>query len=173
MEGLSTQELSAIQMNIVTRQIVDVFHQHAKAESPDFWARRHIHGLSPVYLNEFGVSDEATLIKNFKTWLQGKDVLVMYANDPKKESTSLNLPVKDMGLPQWSERAFLPYHQTALDYKKNFIPILNKRCCQEAHASFSNYRMKKQNKTEQAKFDHGFHCSLYDAYELYLCYVTG
>ena len=172
MEGDTIQELSAIPMNVKTRQIVDVYHRHAKSDNCDFWSRLHVHGLSKLYLDKFGLPSEDALVQDFRKWLAGKDVLAMYANNPQKEKASLKLPIKDMGLPRWSERGFLSYHQTALCFERNFIPILDKRCCKDVHSSFSNYPMKKHSKTELAKHEFGFHCSLYDCYEMYLCYVS-
>ena len=173
MEGSSIQELSAIHMNALTRQIVDVYHAHAVcACACDTWARCHIHGLQPSFLNHHGFPSEAALIYDFKDWLRGRDVLAMYANDPKKESTALNLPIKDMDIPPWRERIYQPYHQMALTFKRDFVPILNKRCCSEAHSAFTGYPLKRVTETEIAKRDYGFHCSLYDAYELYLCYIA-
>lgn len=172
MEGTSIQEVSAIQMNALTRQIVDVYHAHAMADNPDDWARRHVHGLKKTFLQERGFPNEECVIRDFKRWLRGKDVLVMYANGPAKESMALNLPIKDMNMPPWASRVFQSYHQVALTFKTQFVPILNKRCCAEAHADFKKYPLMRLNPTEIAKRDFGFHCSLYDAYELYLCYIT-
>ena len=172
MEGSSVQELSAIHMNALTRQIVDVYHAHAKSYNHDSWARLHIHGLNTTFLQQRGFPNEEALINDFKDWMRGKDVLAMYANDPAKESSALNMPIRDMGIPPWAERVYQPYHQIALTHKQEFIPILDKRCCAEAHAAFSKYPMKRLSETEIAKRDYGYHCSLYDAYELYLCYIT-
>ena len=172
MEGESTQELSAIQMNAMTRQIVDVYHAHAVPDNPDSWSSRHIHGLNKTFLQRHGFPNEQTLIRDFKRWLRSKDVLSMYANNPSKEMSALNLIINDMDLPRWSERVCQPYHQLALTFKTEFIPILDTRCCEQAHSDFVKYPMKKLNETEIAKRDFGFHCSLYDAYELYLCYIT-
>ena len=173
MEGSSVQELSAIQMNAVTHQIVDVYHEHAKSPcSCDSWARLHIHGLQPSFLHQHGFSNEDALVLHFKAWLQDKNVLAMYANDPAKESSMLNMMIKNMNIPTWSERVYQPYHQMALSFKRDFVPILDKRCCPNAHSAFKGYSMKRQSETELAKKDYGFHCSLYDAYELYLCYIT-
>ena len=172
MEGDSLQELSAIQMNALTRQIVDVYHAHAKPCSSDSWSRSHIHGLNPQFLHRYGFHCEETLILDFKKWLRGKDVLAMYANDPYKESDILKLSIKDMNMPRWAERVYKPYHEIAVTYKNDFIPILDKRCCAEAHSSFVKYPMRKRSETEIAKRDFGFHCSLYDTYEMYLCYIA-
>ena len=171
MEGASVQELSAIQMNAFTRQIVDVYHAYARSYHPDSWSRSHIHGLNMTFLQNHGFASEEALLHDFKTWLRGKNVLAMYANDPSKESSVLNLPIKDMCMPPWAERIYQPYHQMSLTFKREFIPILDKRCCAEAHCSFIKYPLKRVTETEIAKRDYGFHCSLYDAYELYLCYI--
>lgn len=172
MEGDSIQELSAIEMNALTREIVDVYHAYAKPEDGDVYARRHIHGLSVLYLKTHGFLSEKDLIADFKKWLRGKDVLVMYANDPTKEKSALNLIIRDMNLPVWKERASMFVHQTALAFKKNSVPVLNKTCPKQAHGAFVGFPICKNSATELAKRNHGYHCSLYDAFELYLHYVT-
>ena len=172
MEGSPVQELSAIQMNAWTKQIVDVYHAHAFSHQTDLWARLHIHGLNLHFLKSHGFRDEETLIQDFKRWLVGKNVVNLYANNPVKESEVLNMPITDIGLPPWADRIYQPYHQMALTYKREYVPILDKRCCFEAHAAFTHYNMKRLNETEIAKRGHGFHCSLYDAYELYLSYIS-
>ena len=172
MEGTSIQELSAIQMNALTRQIVDVYHAHAVPDNPDTWSSHHIHGLNTSFLRSHGFPNETTLIRDFKEWLRSKDVLAVYANNPTKEMLALNIFIKDMDLPRWADRVCQPYHQMALTFKKELVPILDTRCCAQAHSAFIKYPMKRLNETEIAKRDYGFHCSLYDAYELYLCYVT-
>ena len=159
-------------MNALTRQIVDVYHAHADTTHSDTWARYHVHGLNPLYLRDHGFPSEHALIQDFKMWLRGKDVLAIYANDPRKEAAILNLPIKDLELPRWADRVFQPYHQLALTFKRDFVPILDKRCSADAHSAFRKYPMRKLNETELAKRDFGVHCSLYDVYELYLAYVT-
>ena len=134
MEGTPTQEISAIHMNALTRQIVDVYHGHAHSCHDDSWARLHIHGLNTRFLERHGFPDEGALVRNFKDWLRPKDVLSMYANDAKKESNLLDMVIDDLKLPPWSERVYQAYHQMAITYKQDFIPILDKRCCPEAHA---------------------------------------
>ena len=172
MEGESIQELSAIEMNALTRQIVNVYHAYANTEDPDFYSRRHIHGLSSQFLNIHGFPNESALIDDFKKWLRGKDVLAMYANAPSKEQTALNLPIIDMDLPIWKERISMFVHQTAIAFKKNSVPILNKYCPKHAHDSYVGYPVFRNSPTDLAKRSHGYHCSLYDSYELYLHYVT-
>lgn len=170
-EGQTAEELSAIEMNINSRQIVDVYHAYAQSHDSDDWARRHIHGLSPSFLKSHGFPNEAALINNFKQWLRGKDILVMYANDPQKEKSLLNLPIRDMGLPRWADRVSLLSHQTALAFKRKSIPIFNKSCSPDAHLDFTFYPVFRHTATELAKKQYQFHCSLYDTYALYLHYV--
>ena len=57
MEGEPTQELSAIQMNIMNRQIVDVYHAHAHLQGRDEWSKLHIHGLNENFLKAKALID--------------------------------------------------------------------------------------------------------------------
>ena len=151
---------------------MDVFHAHAYSCFADAYARRHIHGLSHKFLAGHGFSSEVKLIDHFRQWLSNKNVVGIYANDPVKEIATFNMSIENLPLHPWAERIFQPYHQTAIVYKDSFIPILDKRCCSQAHSAYTRYRMKRLSPTEIAKRDHGFHCSLYDAYELYLFYIS-
>ena len=169
-EGQPSQELSAIVMSVESRQIVDVYHKYAQSNEPDDWARQHVHGLNPSFLQSHGFADEAALVSDFKKWLRGRDILVMYANAPHKEKTVLNLPVLDMGLPCWERRTSLLSHQTALAFKRNSMPILSTTCCADAHRNFKFYPSIRNSPMELAKQDFGHHCSLYDVYALYLHY---
>ena len=171
MEGYSVQELSAIQMNAGSRQIVDVYHAHAKSQTVDTWPRRHIHGLNNHFLHRYGYPNEDCLLQNFRSWLCGKNVLVILTNNPRKEGLTPTLNIKDISLPPWSERVSHPSHQVARRFKNEFIPILDKRCCAEAHSAFEGYPLFNMNETEIVKRNYGFHCSLYSAYEMYLCYI--
>ena len=171
-EGESIQELSAIQISAMTRQILDVYHAHAAPDNSDDWSRHHIHGLNINFLKLTGFPSEDELIKNFRQWLAGKNILTMYGNDPRKERTALNLTIHHMDRPVWTDRVQTSCYQTALAFKKNFVPILNKRCCHTAHSYYWCYPIQRNSQTEFAKSAHGFHCSLYDCFELYLDYVT-
>ena len=172
MEGSPSQEISAIHMNALTKQIVDVYHAHANTYEDDSWARRYIHGLNMSFLERHGFRDEIALITNFKDWLSSKNIMSIYANDPTKEAKLLNINISDIRLPPWAKRVYQSYHQMANDFKRDFVPIMDKRCCPKAHNMYQRYPIKRLSATEIAKREHGFHCSLYDAYELYLYYVT-
>ena len=166
------QELSAIEMNYSTREIVDVFHGHAYTDDGDTFSRNHVHGLSQSFLFDKGCSTLEELIADFKQWLSGKNYLTIFGHNPQTEMQMLCLNIADIGLPPWSLRKDEAYHEVALKFKKLNIPINRVRCPKEAHAWFHGpCYMKNKTDGELAKARHGYHCSLYDAYELYLCYV--
>ena len=73
--GETIQELCGIQMNVITRQIVDVHHAHAVRHSHDNWAYDHIHGLALHFFRQHGLSCEAALIYKFKQWLRWTQTL--------------------------------------------------------------------------------------------------
>ena len=171
MEGEPTQELSAIAMNVKSRIIEDIYHGYAQSQQhEDRWSRRHVHGLCPNYLAENGFLNEDFLVSDFLDWLQRKDIVTIFANDPSREIRVLNLPVSNIGLPCWSARTSLTSHQTVLAYKRNRLPIGNTVCPSVAHSAFQYVPSFKNSATEIAKQDYGEHCSLYDAFGLYLFY---
>lgn len=165
------QELSAIEVNYTTREIVDVFHGHAYTDIGDTFSRNHVHGLSQTFLFEKGFSSLQELISSFKYWLSGKNYLTIFGHSPHTEIQALSLNIADIGLPPWSVRKDEAYHEVALKFKKLNIPINRVRCPKEAHTWFHGPCPKSHADGELAKARHGYHCSLYDAYELYLCYV--
>ena len=159
-------------MDYDTREIIDVFHGYAYCRESDTFARRHIHGLNTDFLSRKGYENTESLRQAFKHWTNDKNCILFYGNNPAKEINELKLSVADIGLDQWTFRIDKPYHRVALHFKKHNIPILSKRCCTEAHSSFINTYVRPCNKTDLAKERSGYHCSLYDCYEMYLCYVT-
>ena len=169
-EGEPAQELSAICMSANTRKIFSVYHGYAYSNTDD-WSRRHVHGLNPTFLKENGFSDETTLVADFKRWIRGKDVLVIFANNPMREIEVLKLPVKDIGLPQWTERVEFISHQTALAYKRKRVPVFNTVCKAGAHSKYQSFPVYRNSVPELIKKDFGHHCSLYDVFSLYLHYV--
>ena len=175
-EGEPTQELSAIVMSVADRHIVDIYHAHAQTTCPDDWARRHVHGLNKLYLEQHGFSNEEALIADFRKWLRGRDVLCMYANNPIKErSLFKNLVIYDIQFPRWQERVSLASHQTAYHFKRLSTPITSltgfKSCSKDTHDEFKFVPTPRESPTELAKRDFGYHCALYDCYALYLFYV--
>ena len=168
------QELSALEMDGYSLEVIDVFHEHAFCEEirQDWYARKHIHGLSPAYLKANGHASPSKLIQSFQNWLAKKNYKkTLYANNPTSECAMLELEINDIDLERWAVRADKLYHKKAHDFKVNFSPIYAKRCSREAHSSFQSVIVKRPNNpSDLARHAHGFHCSLYDVYELYLFY---
>ena len=159
-------------MNAETREIVDVFHAHAYTTELDFFARRHIHGLDRSFLKKSGYENADKLIDAFHEWLSGKHYIMMFANDPGREIRDLRLYITDIGLDNWQVRSQRGYHEIAYYYKKHNIPICQKRCSKEAHSSYHSTYVRKFNASDAARKRHGYHCALYDCYELYLFYIS-
>lgn len=171
-EGWPIQELSALAMDRNTHEVVDVFHGHAYTEEEDSFARRHIHGLNRDFLINKGFHHHSQLINSFKEWLRNKNYLIIYGNAPSSEMAALEIEVSDIYMDKWAERVKQPYHQVALRFKNLFIPICGKSCCKQAHSSFQYIIVRRpNNESDIARRQHGFHCSLYDVYELYLFYI--
>ena len=166
------QELSAIEMDFYTREIIDVFHEYAHTEETDEFSRGHIHGLSKDFLLRQGYDETHKLVKAFQDWLHEKKHFLLYGNNPQQEIHDLHLTISDIGIDSWLVREHKPYHIISYTFKKHFIPILSKYCCAEAHSAFRASFVRVNNATDLAKEKHSFHCSLYDCYELYLFYVT-
>lgn len=171
-EGTPMQELSALEMDFNTREIVDAFHAHAYSPEPDAYARNHIHGLSFDFLRKHGYPKPYQMIDAFKTWLRGKNYLLIYGNNPTKEVKDLKLNISDIDLDKWAVRTHRPYHKISFLFKKFNIPISSKRCYDEAHSAYKNVIVRPHNMSDIAKRAHGHHCSLYDCYEMYLCYIS-
>ena len=172
-EGSPTQELSAIEMDFQTREIVDVFHGYAFINViTDSFARRHIHGLNTDFLFRKGYENTNILVDALKDWIRAKKHYMCYGNNPAKEIDELGLYLVDIGLHQWIYRIEKPYQQVAFHFKRHNIPILSKRCCAEAHSSYQKAYVRPFSKTDAAKERYGYHCSLYDCLAMYLCYVT-
>lgn len=170
-EGSPTQELSAIEMDYETREIVDVFHGYAFTTKDDLYARKHVHGLNVDFLKRVGYENSSQLIETFHCWLRNKPFIILYGNNPHSEIKELQLFISDLVLDQWSIRAYKAYHEVAYCYKKHNIPICSRRCCEEAHSMYHSAIVRPFNVSDAAKERHGHHCSLYDCFELYLFYI--
>ena len=171
-EGLPIQEVSAIEVDIETRKIVDVYHQFARVDwTEDYYSRCYVHGLDTVFLANNGFRCEDHLLKDLKKWLQRKSFRYIYCNDARREGMLLEpYFVEDLPLPPWVTRIREPYHVIANMHKKLNIPIRDTSCVEGAHKSFQLLQRRDPSGTEKAKAEHGHHCALYDAYELYLYY---
>ena len=172
-EGEPAQELSGIAMDNETYEIISVFHHHAACDPTlDNWSRRNIHGLNVKCLSDYGLENEECLAIAFQRWLKTFDVKCMYANDPCKERRLLkNDRIVDALLPRWEDRVNTPYHAVASRFKELCIPINNVRCTSFIHNARACSVSRHLNRTQTLKLLHGYHCSLYDSYELYLQYI--
>ena len=175
-EGQPIQEFTALYVDSDSHDIVDVFHQYVRSTDdrydPDWWARRHVHGLNRDYLALHGLRDEQTLLCAFRRWLTTHPYDELLAHAPHKERQFLQLPVRDVSLPPWKERAHLLSHRIALSLKRGAIPINCVTC--SAHTSFVDWRPRRPytlSAKDVIKRDFAFHCSLYDCIEMYLFYL--
>ena len=159
-------------MNFKSKEIVDVFHGHAFTTELDSFSRRHVHGLNPVLLKKTGYENTYKLLKAFHSWRKNKQSVIVYGNNPTKESKELRLYMTDIGLDIWMMRDVKPYHEMALTFKKHSISICGKKCSKAMHSKFENAIVRPYNMGDTAKERHGYHCSLYDCYELYLFHVS-
>ena len=174
MEGAAVEEMAAIQIDAGTMQIVDVFHAFAKSTREDDWARKYCHGLNKKFLMdnaEYENSEE--LVKGFRKWLRGKNVLEYFANDPRTENLWLpGIEVADLHLPRWAKRDYMAPHVMALKFKQQWAAVGNRKCCAEAHSSFWKVPSYRQNDAkEKALKRWGVHCALYDCLEAYFFYM--
>ena len=155
------------------KNIIAVYHKYAMCPPfADAWARLHLHGLNVSYLAKHGLKDEATLLCDFKRWLDQFEVVTMYANNPTRELEKLDLSIVDIGLPPWAERVHHSYHKTPQDHKWTSRPFCHITCNNHVHSDYV-YRSYHDCRTytQKVKAAHGFHCSLADVHELYLYYL--
>ena len=182
-EGVPTQELSAILLSVEDSHIVDIYHEHAQVNlpyDPDRWSRHHVHGLNRDFLKSNGFQNEEALINHFKSWLEGKKIKEIYANDPLKENKmfieDLGIgPITDVEYPPWKKRVHLLSHKTAFRYKESALPITSLKsyvsCTKYVHNEFLYIPTPHQTLTQIAKRNFGYHCSLYDAFSLCLNFL--
>lgn len=173
-EGAFVEELAAIAVHSESLQIVDVFHEFAKPQAVDDWCRKHCHGLNTKWLQQHAKYENQTqLAQAFRQWLRGRNVLSILANQPAKERLLFggDIFVHDLCFPMWSLRELRASHLMTFLFKRAFIPVLNKRCCAEAHSSFTHVPIYRNTTSELAKKRWGLHCALYDCLEAYLFYI--
>ena len=176
MEGTPVQELSAVAMDMSDKVAIDIYHKYAYCPPhKDKWARRHIHGLDPFLLKEYGFRCEDELLEDFRKWLsQFPNINTMYANNPTKEKSYLKMDIKDIGLPVWSERVKHRYHKIPNALKEDNDCIfmqLGVYCHLDIHSKFCYSPPPLTDSANHlAKANSSFHCSLCDVSELYLYY---
>ena len=170
-EGIPTQEFCAIVVDIVNLAILDVYHKFAYA-SGDVWSRRNIHGLNTDYLHQFGFSNAHLLVNDFRKFVSNYKVVKVFENCPNSMSYDFFHNIEDLRLPEWTIRIEESYHIIANRLKEIEYRICGVNCNSNIHSSYKPYlnfnRCRKMS--TRAKLQHGFHCALYDAYELYFYY---
>ena len=171
MEGSPTQELSAIEIDAKSKIINDIFHEYGDYSPSDYFARKHVHGLSEDFLTKHSIGPESKLIQAFLTWVRPKRIKAIYANNPGKESTVLGIPIQNFSLHNWVDRQHQSYHQMSLKLKSNGYPIFQQFVCPKAaHNMYVCPPVHKNPEIAYVKQKHGYHCSLYDVMELYLAF---
>ena len=169
-EGTPIQEWSAIVVEEKSSLIRDIFHGYVRYPfvcDEDYFARKYIHGLRVKDLACVGFSDVNVLLTEFRHWLRPYASCPMYAHAPAKESQFLSCVLQDVCLPPWKERVKTVSHSTAKAMKLNQVPICNITCTMHDPVYYKSHR-QYPNETDLAKAAFGYHCSLYDCYEIFL-----
>lgn len=130
-----------------------------------------MHGLNEEWLRLNGMKYAKSLKALFKVWLKHTNYIALYANNPLTECQQFTLKIHDLSLPPWVERANKPYHIMAQKFKELNIPICGISCDPIAHSKYIRPPLCRNRARYLAKFSHHHHCSLYDCYELYLCFL--
>ena len=170
-EGNPIQELSAVA--VLEKTILSTYHKYAYCTPTcDLWSRYHVHGLDPSYLLMVGFSDEQTLVKDFKRWLQQFSCVKLYAKDPNRAQMFLSMSVNDIALPSWTERHKRYYHHAALRAKLSEHPFCHLVCKRKNHKYFHVKSISGcTTHLEKVKVAYCYHCSWYDVYEMYLFHL--
>lgn len=159
-------------MNAATHVMMDVFHGYAQTDEDDSFARKYVHGLNKNYLSLFGYASETELLNAFKSWLNSKSYIALFANGAERESKLLNMAVCEFSLAPWVERQNCPSHKIAIRYKQLWLPVCQRVCSLYAHSSYVSPPPNSSNALSTlAKDRHGYHCALYDCVELYFQHI--
>lgn len=174
-EGIPTQELCAIAVDICDLTIIDIYHKFAYA-SGDTWSRRNIHGINTDVTYHFAFRNERKLQNDFENWKSNYNIIKVFENSPNEMTHHFFDNVIDLKLPPWEDRVNQRYHLMANRLKDgNAVidaTICPTKCSSHIHSLYKPYKTLRRckNLSERLKLQHGFHCSLYDAFELYLFY---
>lgn len=137
---------------------------------------RHCHCIDATTLDFLGYGEQICQ-DNFLLWLKSLNfetiTIVGHGDDVSKENLQKWLPqlqnlthlsYVQIKLPNWIERKYEPYHQST---------YIMKSVSQLEKCSYSNHSLTLKpsycfyyNATKVAKFVYGFHCALFDCYEL-------
>lgn len=177
-EGCPCQELAAICVDLVSGSIKDVYLKWAKPPSKDddWYSRKHIHGLSLNFLENYGLENEEALVADFNSWRQKFIIDEMFAHAPDKENILLNCRITDVAIPPWAKRRTEWYHRHAL-CMKIFNLSIKGTCCSRMriHSAYEGWkpsrnrgRTRDDNPGDMARQEYGHHCALYDCVSILL-----
>ena len=168
-EGTPVQELAAILVDTITMSIKDTFLQWAFPEvDTDWYARKHVHGLSRSFLRHHGLENEKKLLESFHAWRNQYTINEIFAHAPVKEEILLNLKITDACLLPWAERDTTPAHRIALRMK-NDACALNGIVCEmwRVHNEYKGWP-RLCGKGDYARSSFGPHCAWFDSIEVML-----
>ena len=97
------QELAAIEMDVESKRITDVFHVFANCED-DYFSGLHVHGLNTSHLKKHGFANGLAFLQASRDWLKNNPFLRIVANATYKESKALCLNIYDANLSCWTDR---------------------------------------------------------------------
>ena len=169
-EGSPTQELAAICVDLVSLSIKDVYLQWAKppvhpsASDVDWFARRHLHGLSRTYLQQHAFENEEALVADFNKWRGKYTINEIFGHAPAKEEILLNAPITDVKLSPWAERYEKLHHRAALCMKTLDMHVKNTACSRlDVHNEYMGWKEPgTRSRGDLARAEYGAHCALYD-----------
>lgn len=161
-------------MDVNTLEVVSVYHKFAFSHG-DTWCRRNIHGLNLDFLHRFGFANEDELLNDFKLWTHNKNIKMVYENGISLSTLKVFKSCQNLPLSNWTVRIHEDYHKLAYKLKMLESEIHGVNCTAHVHSMFRPYGRIKNNFPPKdsvlAKESHGYHCALYDAYELVLFYL--
>lgn len=168
---MPTQELCAIAVDLASLNMINNYHKFAHA-SGDVWARRNIHGINSEVTQKLAFPNEKCLQKDFEKWKKQYNIVKVFENSPNDASCLFFDDIIDLRLPLWVDRVNKSSHIIANRLKEDNAYICDTNCRTSIHSSYRPYLTlgRCKNLKERIKLQHGLHCALYDAFELYLFY---
>lgn len=161
---------------IVTRMnnIIDYFHcivTPNKLTKTEAWCQKYLHGIA----SHTPSITYADAMMNLYLFIWQYQDCVVKCNGL---DISLLLPymsVKDMNFPSWSERVGTYYYTAAKLFKYHaarYNMFVNP-CAVSNHICYRAHPYPKlHTPTQRAKYEHGYHCAMSDAFELFMYDVT-
>ena len=157
-------------MDAKTLQIVDVYHEFHDVWESDTFSRANVHGLNPEVFEDRAFATEQKLVNHFLEWLLPKNYMKVFGHAPGRESKRFNIVIEDLKLPCWADRDGELFHIFANRCKMDEAIFCGRRCIRANHSSYCR-NMPARTAGQLARERHGYHCALYDCFELYLFYL--